>query len=169
MKKCKHCHEEIHDDAKKCKHCGADLRNWFVRHPIWSIIIGLIVFSIFMSVISDINKVSKSSITSEPSGTGNTVQTSGSSIEIISVDTKVTEANSVWSKFAWNLTLKNNTSRDKNVFAELKWVDESGFVVDSHQEYSLTIPANSERTFNDFVLIDASVAGNVKGIEAEVK
>lgn len=39
-KKCYKCKEEVLLSAKKCKHCQADLRNWFVRHPVWSIVFG---------------------------------------------------------------------------------------------------------------------------------
>lgn len=45
-KKCSKCGEEILADAKKCKHCQADLRNWFVRHKIISIILLLFLLGI---------------------------------------------------------------------------------------------------------------------------
>ena len=41
-KKCAKCKEDVLKSAKKCKHCGSDLRNWFMRHKIISLI--LIVF-----------------------------------------------------------------------------------------------------------------------------
>lgn len=43
MKKCKWCQTEIEDKCKVCPQCGKDLRNWFAKHPVWSVIIGLIV------------------------------------------------------------------------------------------------------------------------------
>lgn len=114
------------------------------------------------------------SATGTVSDSGNTSTTTTSStksavVEIVDVSTRVTESNSVWSKYAWNLTLKNNTDRDRTVGATIKWTDKDGFVVDTDYEYSLTVPANSEKTFNDFTLIDASVAGNVEGIQAEIR
>lgn len=42
--KCPVCKEIIQLGAKKCKHCGADLRNWFVKHEIITVI--LIIFAI---------------------------------------------------------------------------------------------------------------------------
>lgn len=42
--KCPVCKEAIQLGAKKCKHCGADLRNWFVKHEIITVI--LIIFAI---------------------------------------------------------------------------------------------------------------------------
>lgn len=38
-KKCPKCQEEISKNAKKCKHCGSDLRNWFLRHKIISVVL----------------------------------------------------------------------------------------------------------------------------------
>lgn len=49
-KKCPKCNEDIQSMAKKCKHCGADLRNWFVRHKIVTVILALIVIGAIGSV-----------------------------------------------------------------------------------------------------------------------
>lgn len=46
MKKCKSCQKEIDGKAKKCPYCQTDLRNWFLRHPILTVIFALIVISI---------------------------------------------------------------------------------------------------------------------------
>lgn len=101
-------------------------------------------------------------------GNGSASDTRTATIEIIDISTRVTESNSVWSRFAWNLTLKNNTDRPRTVSAVIKWVDKDGFVVDSDRQYSLSVPANAEHTFNDYKLIDASVAADVDGIEVEI-
>ena len=52
-KKCPKCNEEIQSSAKKCKHCQADLRNWFVKHKVLTVILVIIVFGIIVSVSSD--------------------------------------------------------------------------------------------------------------------
>lgn len=49
MKKCKSCQTEIDDKAKKCPHCQADQRSWFGRHPVLTVIGGLILFSVIAS------------------------------------------------------------------------------------------------------------------------
>lgn len=43
-KKCPRCKEEIDKSATKCKHCGADLRSWFARHPILTVLLLIIFF-----------------------------------------------------------------------------------------------------------------------------
>lgn len=50
-KKCPKCQENIQSGAKKCKHCGADLRNWFVRHKVWTGILAFIVLVIVISAV----------------------------------------------------------------------------------------------------------------------
>lgn len=163
-KKCPKCGEEIFQGAKKCKHCNSDLRNWFAKHPLWTALIIIIALPTFISGI--MSGVNPSSVSSDNQGVS---QNNEPTIDIVSIDTKITERNSVWSKFSWVLKLKNNTDRQKSVSVDLKWVDEGGFVLDDHQEYNLKVPANQEATFNDYILIDASVADNVVGVEAEVK
>lgn len=49
LKKCSKCKEEIQIDAKRCKHCEADLRNWFIRHKIITIILIIFVIGIIAS------------------------------------------------------------------------------------------------------------------------
>ncbi len=63
-KKCPKCQEDIQLDAKKCKHCGADLRSWFVRHKIISIVGGIII--IMFVVTSNADKQSTEQLTERP-------------------------------------------------------------------------------------------------------
>jgi hypothetical protein len=46
MKKCKSCQKEIDTKAKKCPYCQTDQRNWFIRHPILTVLLVLIIFGI---------------------------------------------------------------------------------------------------------------------------
>lgn len=46
MKKCKSCQKEIDEKAKKCPYCQTDLRNWFIRHPILTILLILVIIGI---------------------------------------------------------------------------------------------------------------------------
>jgi hypothetical protein len=57
-KKCPKCKEEIAKDAKKCKHCGTDLRNWFVRHKVMTVILALIVIGIIATAAGSGNNTS---------------------------------------------------------------------------------------------------------------
>ena len=52
-KKCPKCNEEIQSSAKVCKHCQADLRNWFAKHKILTVILGLILLGIIGSASGD--------------------------------------------------------------------------------------------------------------------
>jgi hypothetical protein len=49
MKKCKWCQTEIDDNAKVCPNCKKDLRNWFIKHPIICVILGLVIIGMIGS------------------------------------------------------------------------------------------------------------------------
>ena len=87
--------------------------------------------------------------------------------EIVDVDAKVTESNSSWSKFAWKLTIKNKASHPQAFDATIEFQDKDGFVVDDDNEYGLVVPANAEKTFTGYDLVDAAIAGNVSKIAAK--
>lgn len=53
MKKCKSCQKEIDTKAKKCPYCQTDQRNWFLRHPILTTILVLIVIGMIGSAKGD--------------------------------------------------------------------------------------------------------------------
>jgi len=88
--------------------------------------------------------------------------------EIIDVDSRVTESNSTWSKFAWKLTVKNLTGSAIALNATIEFKDADGFVVDDDTEYGLGLQPHEERTFTGYDLIDASVARSVAQIGAKV-
>ncbi len=46
MKKCTSCRKEIDSKATKCPHCQTDQRNWFIKHPILTIILVLFILGI---------------------------------------------------------------------------------------------------------------------------
>jgi len=51
MKKCKSCQKEIDAKAKKCPHCQTDQRNWFLRHPILTGLLILLVIGLIGSMV----------------------------------------------------------------------------------------------------------------------
>lgn len=51
MKKCKSCQTDIDEKATKCPNCQTDQRGFFRRHPILSVIGGLIVFGMIISAM----------------------------------------------------------------------------------------------------------------------
>lgn len=87
--------------------------------------------------------------------------------EIVEIDSKVTESNTTWSKFAWKLTLRNKSDRPQVFDAIIEFQDKDGFVVNDDRGYGFSVPPNSEQVFTGYALIDAKVAGNVARINAK--
>lgn len=74
-KNCPHCKATIDSAAKKCQHCQTDLRNWIVRHPVWTGVLGLIVIPILVSAVNDTNQTrttANTQTTNAPQTTGET-------------------------------------------------------------------------------------------------
>lgn len=90
-------------------------------------------------------------------------------LEITDVSTKATETNAVWWKYAWVVKIKNNSTQDQVVSLEVKWFDSEGFILDTDDEYAVSLPAGEETTINGYDLLDIEVAPRVKTVEAEIK
>jgi hypothetical protein len=89
---------------------------------------------------------------------------------VIDVSAKVTESNTVWWKYAWKLTVRNNrTDRPITLDVKIKFLDKDGFVVDDDDAYNLSVAASSEATFSEYDLIDTEVAGNIASVKAELR
>lgn len=135
MKTCKSCRKEIDDKAKKCPHCQTDQRNWFLRHPILSAILALIIIG--MASGSGDKKNSDKSSSPTPSSTtnqevaalpkiGEAVQDKDLSFTVKSIDTAATVGNSYTKKAAQGM-FNIITLEIKNVGKETVSVDSSQF------------------------------------------
>ena len=49
LKKCKECGAEISDSAKECPKCGKEQRNIITKHPILSVLVGLMALGMIIS------------------------------------------------------------------------------------------------------------------------
>src|SRR2546423_1408277 len=71
MKKCKACQKEIDVKASKCPHCQSDQRNWFLRHPILTVLFALII----IGAVGSADNSRTSSQVNTSSNTKNTADT----------------------------------------------------------------------------------------------
>jgi hypothetical protein len=89
--------------------------------------------------------------------------------EIISVDTRITESNNTWSRFAWKLQLKNTATQALRFDATIEFQDKDGFIVDENTAHNLVIGPKSDETFTGFALIRAEGAPRVARTVAKVR
>ncbi len=90
------------------------------------------------------------------------------SFEILGVDARITESNDVWSKFAWKLDLRSNSSDPLLLHATVQFLDQDGFVVDDMSQDGIRLTAGSEETVRGYALIDAGVVDSIDSVNAEV-
>lgn len=89
--------------------------------------------------------------------------------EIVSIDTRVTESNSSWSRYSWRLVLKNLDSRPHLFNAKIEFQDSQGFIIDDHDQYNLAVPALAEETFTGYELVGADVRDSVARTEVKLR
>lgn len=88
-------------------------------------------------------------------------------LEFTEIDTRVTEKNQVWWKYAWKVKVKNHSDRPESIDIKIKWTDADGFEVDSERKYNLRVPAGKETLFDGSSMITVPSAEQVEGIEVE--
>lgn len=88
---------------------------------------------------------------------------------IVEVDSRVTESNDTWWRYAWKLTLANDSDMHQAFDATIEFQDADGFVVDSASEYNLVVPPHADRTFTGYSLVRVPGASRVSKTNAKVK
>jgi hypothetical protein len=96
------------------------------------------------------------------------VEPTAPKFQIVNVDSRVTESNDVWSKYAWQVTVKNLTDQQLRLDITVEFLDAQGFVVDDDSENNLALDPYEEATFRDYDLVTASVAGSISKVNAKV-
>jgi hypothetical protein len=90
-------------------------------------------------------------------------------LEIVNVDARVTELNNTWWRYAWRLTLRNDTDTPMRAEATIEFQDKDGFVIDEAREHNAVVPAREEKTFTGYTLIRSAVAPNVARLNAKLR
>ena len=86
---------------------------------------------------------------------------------IVEIDSRVTESNNSWWRYAWQLKLANDSQKPMVFDATIEFQDADGFVIDQDTERGL-IPATSEKTFTGYKLITVPGAAKVSKTLAKV-
>jgi len=123
-KKCKHCQTQIDADASRCPKCHGDLRNWFKRHPILTIILGLFFLGSFMSGVSQSSKDQKAA----PGGTQGSTNPQKNGLEVKDIHADYGEFNN---RFIYGTVVNHNDRQYSHVQVEFNLYDEAGNQVGS--------------------------------------
>lgn len=86
---------------------------------------------------------------------------------IVGISSRVTESNSTWWRYAWRLTLANDSQKPMTFNATIEFQDADGFVIDQDSENGL-IPASSEKTFTGYKLVSVPGAAKIEKTMAKV-
>jgi hypothetical protein len=103
-----------------------------------------------------------------PTPTPKATATDAPLFAILSVDGRITESNDVWWKYAYIVELQNTSDQRLLLNATIEFLDADGFVVDDDFVYDFLLESGETRNMTGYALIDASVAGDVDGINAKV-
>jgi hypothetical protein len=89
-------------------------------------------------------------------------------LELVSVNTKPTESNSTWTKWAWRIVVKNNSSKAVLFLAHLQFRDADSFALDEQTSDTFRIAPLTENVFTGYRMVDASIANLVDSIYANL-
>lgn len=89
-------------------------------------------------------------------------------LKIENVDSRVTESNDVWARYAWKLSISNAGDEAATFDVLIKWEDKDGFVIDDTREYGLSLAPHETRSFTGDDLINYPAASRVDKIEASL-
>ena len=67
------------------------------------------------------------------------------------------------------MTVQNFSVSPVSLTATIEFQDKDGFIVEEDTEYDLYVPAEKERIFSGYQLINAKVAKNVSQVDAKVR
>jgi hypothetical protein len=86
----------------------------------------------------------------------------------VSVDSKVTEQNSTWWRFAWKLTVRNDSRAQATFRGTIEFQDKDGFVNRQFPTDVFVVGAGAEDTATGFALVRVPGAANVASTLAKV-
>jgi hypothetical protein len=90
-------------------------------------------------------------------------------VDVVSVSAQATNTAAALWHYGYTLKLRNNTSKATNVNLRIKFLDADGYVVDDALMNNVFVPANTEQDYEDYKLIDSTLAARVKSVKAELR
>lgn len=101
-------------------------------------------------------------------GTSGPVGPPPSPFKIEAIDTRATETNDVFARYAWKLSVSNSAGEPGEFNVRIEWQDADGFVIDEDEAYHLSLDAHETRTFTGYKLISYPSASRVSKVEAKM-
>jgi len=86
--------------------------------------------------------------------------------EIVSLSTKVMEANNVWWRWSYQLKARNNTAQPIHEFPNLLFLDASGFII-AEKTCEVKLSAGETKIFLGTTLVELPGAARVKTVKVE--
>lgn len=88
---------------------------------------------------------------------------------VVAIRSKITETNDSWWKYAWRLTLANDSDQPMLFDAGVEFQDAEGFIISTNSKSGLPVAARSEETFTGYDLIQLPQAQRVAKTVAQVR
>lgn len=90
-------------------------------------------------------------------------------VRVVSIDSRVTESNSSFWRYAWKMRLANESDTRRAFNGTIEFQDSDGFVVSIDLIASEAIAARSEQDFTGSTLVKADVAGKIARTVGKVR